>query len=100
MSRQWRPTEQAKFEISVAETNGHGLVDVTKPDLKAHPEYENAKGLRCKVKEGDALFVPANWHHASTRRQPQHWHQLLVSGDGEQVWRALELRLGSAKKYE
>ena len=64
VSRQWRPTEQAKFEISVAETNGHGLVDVTKPDLKAHPEYENAKGLRCKVKEGDALFVPANWHHA------------------------------------
>ena len=45
-------------------SSNHGLVDVRKPDLAKHPEYARARGLRCRIGPGDALFVPGNWHHA------------------------------------
>ncbi len=42
----------------------HGLVDPTAPNLERFPDYKKAHGLRCHVREGDALYVPSFWHHA------------------------------------
>ena len=42
----------------------HGAVDVTSPDLRSHPKYADATGLRCRIKPGDAIFVPSRWSHA------------------------------------
>ena len=42
----------------------HGLVNVRKPDLVKHPLYASARGLRCRIGPGDALYVPGEWHHA------------------------------------
>ena len=61
------PTERsariAKLEAAAIGAN-HGLVDVTAPDLAAHPKYKDARGLVCRVSAGDALYVPLGWHHA------------------------------------
>ena len=42
----------------------HGLVDPTAVDWERYPQYKHAHGLRCHVKQGDALYVPSHWHHA------------------------------------
>eukprot|EP01052_Picozoa_sp_SAG31_P027890 SAG31_NODE_2647_length_5300_cov_5.062103_4_plen_424_part_00 len=42
----------------------HGLVDPTNVDWDRYPQYKNAHGLRCHVRQGDALYVPSHWHHA------------------------------------
>lgn len=42
----------------------HGLVDPTNVDWARYPNYKNAHGLRCHVRQGDALYVPSHWHHA------------------------------------
>ena len=67
VSRVWNPDHPAPPEpemLRIGETSGHGLVDVTQPDLGRHPAYAHARGMRCKIQEGEAIFVPARWHHA------------------------------------
>lgn len=44
-------------------SDNHGLVDVTNVNLTRFPRYPHAKAVRCEVDEGDALYVPADWHH-------------------------------------
>ena len=63
VSDTWRPSAE-HADLRFSETSGHGLVDVTAPDLRRHPEYKRAEGLRCRIEAGEALFVPALWHHA------------------------------------
>lgn len=38
-------------------------IDPLKPDLEAYPQYKNATPIRCRVKEGDALYLPSLWFH-------------------------------------
>ena len=42
----------------------HGLVDPANVNWTRFPNYRHAHGLRCHVKQGDALYVPSFWHHA------------------------------------
>ena len=30
----------------------------------SYPKYAGARGLRCRVSEGDALYTPSYWNHA------------------------------------
>lgn len=50
--------------LSAGITSNHGLVDAAKPDLARFPAYAQARALRCHVRQGEALLVPAGWHHA------------------------------------
>ncbi len=36
-------------------------VDIRNPDLKKHPNYAKAVSFKCKIKEGETLFVPSHW---------------------------------------
>jgi len=49
---------------ATGESANHGLVDVRAPNLRRHPAYARARGQRCRIDSGDALYVPGSWHHA------------------------------------
>ncbi|TYZ61268.1 hypothetical protein PybrP1_009569 [[Pythium] brassicae (nom. inval.)] len=41
----------------------HSRVDVSDPDMMAHPKFANAASQRFVVDAGDALFIPEGWWH-------------------------------------
>ena len=38
-------------------------IDPLNPDIKAFPQYENSFPVKCRVRSGDALFLPSLWYH-------------------------------------
>ena len=81
--------DDASDKPSVRIDDLHGLVDLTDWDEERFPEYRNAHGLRCTVKQGDALFVPSHWHHTvHSRSNPASANGLNV---GVNFWYSARL---------
>ena len=38
-------------------------VNVSQPDLRAHPALQRASPRRCTLRPGETLYLPAFWHH-------------------------------------
>ncbi len=38
-------------------------VDILKPDLEKFPNFSKARRLKCTIRPGDILFMPAFWWH-------------------------------------
>ncbi len=37
--------------------------NLTSPDLSRHPRLPRARAVRCTLREGETLYIPAYWHH-------------------------------------
>lgn len=71
---QGRPKGKLRYDFPATFTRDPGTLDkrsfvfassvnVDEPDYSKHPRYLEARPVRAHLEAGDALFVPAFWHH-------------------------------------
>ena len=73
-------TEQfVRQELSEATCMVMSPVDIIKPDLNRFPLFKNAKSFDCKVREGDALFLPSFWWHEVSSSPGKDGRNLAVN---------------------
>ncbi|KAG0723389.1 JmjC domain-containing protein 7 [Chionoecetes opilio] len=61
----YEETHPGKFDIKP--TGGNEVpwisIDPLEPDLERYPQYKHASPVKCRVKAGEALYLPSLWYH-------------------------------------
>ncbi|KAK3728899.1 hypothetical protein RRG08_051549 [Elysia crispata] len=53
-------------------------VDLKRPDLKRFPLFADTRPMKCSIKEGEVLFMPAFWWHEVQSRPNMSQHRNLA----------------------
>jgi histone arginine demethylase JMJD6 len=64
------PYEQGRFLYPHPENEKMSQVDFATPDLQRFPLFANAKPIVVTVQEGETIFFPAGWWHATRIHEP------------------------------
>ncbi len=62
--------EQSQFMYPRSDNNKLSEVNIFNPDYEKHPLFRNAKPLKVTVNEGETIFFPTGWWHATQIHEP------------------------------
>lgn len=62
--------EQSEFMYPRSDNNKLSEVNIFNPDYEKHPLFRNAKPSKVTVNEGETIFFPTGWWHATQIHEP------------------------------